>query len=95
MYTPHQYQHPGYDPHLWRGSKCHQKGTLETYGGVLRSQEVPLGLGGGPREKHDPIRENWGSEGESKKEENEDEEKGFEDGPGENQREGTLLSTSC
>ena len=35
--TPHQYQHPGHDPHLWRDSKCHQKGTLEACGGVPRS----------------------------------------------------------
>ena len=60
---PHQYQYPGYDPHLWQGSKCYQKGTLETCGGVLRSQEVPLELSRGPREKHGPIGENWGCNG--------------------------------
>ena len=36
---------------------------LETCRGVLRSQEVPLGLGGGPEEEHGPIRENWGCDG--------------------------------
>ena len=63
VYTPHQYQHPGHDPHLWRGSKCHQKGTPGACGGVPRSQEVPLGLGGGPEEKHGPIGEDWGRNG--------------------------------
>ena len=37
--------------------------TLGTHGGVLRSQEVPPGLGGGPGEKHSPIGENWGYDG--------------------------------
>ena len=37
----------------------------------------------------------WGSEGESGKEENRDEEKGSEDGSGESQEGGTPLSTSC
>jgi len=37
----------------------------------------------------------WGSERESKKEENGDEEEGSEDGPRESQKEGTLLSASC
>jgi len=45
------------------GSKCHQKGTPETCGGVLRSQEVPPGLGGGPGEEHGPIEEDWGYDG--------------------------------
>ena len=63
MCTPHQHQYPGYDPHLWWGSKCHQKGTLETHGGVPRSQEVPLGLSGGLREKHSPVGEDWGCDG--------------------------------
>ena len=61
--TSHQYQHPSHDPHLWWGSKYHRKGTQETRGGVLRSQEVPLGLGGGPGEEHGPIEENWGYDG--------------------------------
>jgi len=37
----------------------------------------------------------WSSEGESGKEENGDDAEGSEDGPGENQEEGTLSSTSC
>jgi len=61
--TPHQYQHSSHDPHLWWGSKCHQKGTLETCGGVLRSWEVPPELSRGPREKHSPVREDWGCDG--------------------------------
>jgi len=36
---------------------------LRTPGGVPRSQEVPPGLSGGPREEHSPIRENWGHDG--------------------------------
>ena len=49
VYTLHQHQHPSHDPHLWRGSKCYQKGTP--------------GLGRGLREKHNLIRENWGCNG--------------------------------
>jgi len=45
------------------GSKCHRKGTPGACGGVLRSQEVPLGLGRGPREEHGPIGEDWGCDG--------------------------------
>ena len=56
---PYQYQYPGYDPHLWQGSKYHQKDTPETRGGVLRSREVPPGLGRGPGEKHSPVGEDW------------------------------------
>ena len=41
------------------------------------------------------IERRWGSEGESRKEENGDEEEGFENGPRESQREGTSLYTSC
>jgi len=41
------------------------------------------------------IEQKWGSEGESRKEENRDEEKMSKDGPGESQEEGTLLSASC
>ena len=37
----------------------------------------------------------WGLERESGKEENGDKEEGFEDGPRESQREGTLLYASC
>ena len=37
----------------------------------------------------------WGSEGESGKEENEDDTEGSEDGPGESQEGGTLSSASC
>jgi len=37
----------------------------------------------------------WGSEGESGKEESEDDAEGSEDGPGESQEGGTLLSASC
>jgi len=63
MCTSHQQQHPGYDPHLWQSSKCHQKGTLETHGGVPRSWEVPLGLGRGPKEEHGLVGEDWGYNG--------------------------------
>ena len=41
------------------------------------------------------MEQRWGSEGESGKEENRDEEEGFEDGPRESQREGTPSSASC
>ena len=61
--TPHQYQYSGHDPHLWRYSKCHRKGTLGTCGGVPRSREVSLGLSEGPREECGPIREDWGRNG--------------------------------
>jgi len=37
----------------------------------------------------------WGSEGESRKEENRDDAEGSKDGPGESQEEGTPSSTSC
>jgi len=37
----------------------------------------------------------WGSEGESRKEENRDDVEGSEDGPRESQEEGTLSSASC
>jgi len=37
----------------------------------------------------------WGSEGESRKEENRDDTEGSEDGSGESQEEGTLSSASC
>jgi len=37
----------------------------------------------------------WGSDRESGKEENEDEEEGFKEGPGESQEEWTPLSASC
>ena len=60
---PHQHQHPSHDSYLWWGSKYHQKGTLGTRGGVLKSWEVSLGLGGGPREEHSPVREDWGHDG--------------------------------
>ena len=60
---PHPHYYPGYNPYLWQGSKCHQKGTPETHEEVLRSQKVPLELGGGPEEEHSPIRENWGCDG--------------------------------
>jgi len=33
---------------------------LGTCGGVLRSWEVPLGLGGGPEEEHGSVGEDWG-----------------------------------
>ena len=57
VYTPHQHQHPGYDPYLWWSSKCHQKSILGTHGRVLRSWEVPPGLNRGLGEKHDPVGE--------------------------------------
>jgi len=63
VYTPHQYKHPGYDPHLWQGFKCYRKDTPETRGGVLRSWEVPPGLGREPGEEHGLIGENWGRDG--------------------------------
>jgi len=70
---------------------------LGACGGVLRSQEVPPGLGRGLGEEHSPIGENWrwGSEGVVGKEESRDDMEGFEDGPGESQEERTLSSTSC
>ena len=41
------------------------------------------------------MEQKWGSEGESGKEKNKDEEEKSEDGPRESQEEGTPLSTSC
>ena len=41
------------------------------------------------------MEQRWGSERESRKEENRDDAEGSEDGPGESQEEGTLLSASC
>ena len=41
------------------------------------------------------MEQRWDSEGESRKEENRDEEEGSEDGPGESQEGGTPLSASC
>ena len=41
------------------------------------------------------MEQRWGSEGESGKKENRDEEEGSEDGPRESQKEGTPSSTSC
>jgi len=41
------------------------------------------------------MEQRWGSEGESRKEENGDEKEGSEDDTGESQEEGTPLSTSC
>jgi len=41
------------------------------------------------------MEQRWSSEGESGKEENGDDAEESEDGPGENQEEGTLSSTSC
>jgi len=61
--TPHPHHHPSHNPYLWWGSKCHRKGTPGTHGGVLRSWEVPLGLGGGPGEEYGPIGEDWGYDG--------------------------------
>jgi len=61
--TPHQHQHPGHDSHLWQDSKCYRKDTPETCKGVLRSREVPLRLGGEPREEHGPVGEDWGHNG--------------------------------
>ena len=61
--TLHQYQLPGHNPYLWWGSKCHLKGTPGACGGVLRSWEVPLELGGGPEEEYSPIGEDWGCDG--------------------------------
>jgi len=37
----------------------------------------------------------WGLEEESRQEENRGDKKGSENGPGENQKKGTLLSASC
>jgi len=61
--TPHQHQHPSHDSHLWQGSKYYRKNTPGACGGVLRSQEVPPGLGEGPGEEYGPIGENWGHNG--------------------------------
>ena len=63
MCTPHQYQHSSHDPHLWWGFKCHRKDTSKTHGGVSRSWEVTLELGGEPREEHSPVGEDWGHDG--------------------------------
>jgi len=41
------------------------------------------------------MEQRWGSEGESRKEENRDKEERSKDGPRENQEGGTLLSASC
>jgi len=41
------------------------------------------------------MEQRWGSEGESGKEESGDDVKGSEDGPGESQEGGTLLSAFC
>jgi len=41
------------------------------------------------------MEQRWGSEGESRKEENGDDAEGSEDGPRESQEEGTPSSTSC
>jgi len=41
------------------------------------------------------MEQKWGSEGESRKEENGDDAEGSEDGPRESQEEGTPSSTSC
>ena len=41
------------------------------------------------------MEQKWGSEEESGKEENRDEEEGSKDGPGESQERGTPSSTSC
>jgi len=41
------------------------------------------------------MEQKWGSEGESRKEENRDDVEGSENGPRESQEEGTLSSTSC
>jgi len=60
VYISHQYQHSGHDLHLWWDSKCYWKSILRTRGGVLRSQEVSLGLGKGPGEEHGIVREDWG-----------------------------------
>ena len=61
--TPYQHQHPGYNPYLWRDSKCYQKGTPGTCEEILRSRKVPPELGEGPEEKHSPIRKDWGCDG--------------------------------
>jgi len=45
------------------GSRYYQKSTPGTHGGVSRSQEVPPRLGGGPREEHGPVGEDWGYNG--------------------------------
>ena len=41
------------------------------------------------------MEQKWSLEKENEKEESGDDEKGFKDGPGEIQEEGTLLSISC
>ena len=41
------------------------------------------------------MEQRWGSEEESRKEENRDEEEGSKDGPGESQEKGTPLSAFC
>jgi len=61
--TPYKYQYPSHDLYLWQGSKCYQKDTLGTCGGVLRSWKVTLGLGKGPEEEHSPVKKDWGYNG--------------------------------
>jgi len=94
MYCLYQYQYPGHNPHLWQGSKCYWKGTLRIYKEVPRSQKVSLELGGGPREEHSLIGEDW-SHGRTEIKEDGDEEEGSEDGSGESQEEETPLSAFC
>jgi len=98
MCTLHQHQHPSHDPHLWWGSKCHQKSTLGACGGVLRSQDLVEGQERNTAQLERieaTIEWRWGSEGAVGKKENGDDAEGSEDGPGESQEEGTLSSASC
>ena len=61
--TPHPHHHSGHDSHLWWGPECHCEDIPGACGGVLRSREVPLGLGGGQEEEYGLIGENWGCDG--------------------------------
>jgi len=56
-----EHQYLSYDPYLWWGFKCYQKGTLRTCEGVLRSYKVSLGLGRGLEEKYGLISKDWSS----------------------------------
>jgi len=63
VYSLYKYQYSDHNSHLWRGSKCYQKGTLRTHRKVLESQKVPLRFGKGPKEKYSLVGEDWGHSG--------------------------------
>ena len=89
--------------------KCHWKGTLGPHGRILRHRKVSPGLGKGPGEKYNIVRENWIMvkqrwilkkdlcDDKKKSEDEEDGDKGEEskNSSGESQEERTPLSASC